>query len=194
MTYGFLKKRWFPYVFGLLIVVGSACYAFSQSDSDTGLVQSVCFLAAFIWIIYTARTMIQSIVRVNFHQLRIHPAWLLVLAAIVLRYSAFAIFPPANLTGFEELQTGSIAYRILLTHELPIEFRFTNLLGFIGLISRFRISLILAKISISNRGPRQLNLAGAIVAKSESELGPDLIITFIADDNAFSGHRLRLCG
>ena len=120
---------------GLLILAGTIIYAFHKADSseDTIYVQGLCFLVALIWTLYLGRHMLLTTLPAQLRSLRIHPAWLVVLIAIILRYLASSLMPPVNQTGFEELQTGSIAYRILWTHELPIEFRFTNLLGFLDL-------------------------------------------------------------
>ena len=134
LTYQIWQRYWFLFLIILPLTFGTFYYAFIKFDSplDAFPIQILCFLIALIWVLFTARFIYQSVVTIKFHLLRIHPAWLLVLSAIILRYFMLTIFPPFNQTGFEEVQTGSNAYRILLHYELPIEFRFTNLLGFIG--------------------------------------------------------------
>lgn len=63
---------------------------------------------------------------------RPHWGWLAVGGAIALRYVLLQYMPPAGLTGFEEIQTGGIAIRITQGEELPLSFRFTNLMGAAG--------------------------------------------------------------
>lgn len=57
--------------------------------------------------------------------------WSLVGLAVVLRYALLKLMPPP-LPGFEEIQTGGSAVRIARGAELPLQFRFTNLLGALG--------------------------------------------------------------
>jgi hypothetical protein len=62
----------------------------------------------------------------------INLAWLGLLAIIVLQALLVTHLPYESQTGFEELQTGGIAYRILNQGQLDIEFRFTNLIAALG--------------------------------------------------------------
>ena len=57
--------------------------------------------------------------------------WSLVGIAIALRYGLLELMPPP-LPGFEEIQTGGSAIRIARGAELPLMFRFTNVLGGLG--------------------------------------------------------------
>ena len=57
--------------------------------------------------------------------------WSLVGLAISLRFGLLELMPPP-LPGFEETQTGGSAVRIARGAELPLQFRFTNVLGGLG--------------------------------------------------------------
>ena len=57
--------------------------------------------------------------------------WSLVVIAIALRYGLLELIPPP-LPGFEEIQAGGSAIRIARGAELPLMFRFTNVLGGLG--------------------------------------------------------------
>lgn len=63
-----------------------------------------------------------------------HWGWVLVALAIALRFLLTEFMPP-NGPAFEEMQTGGIAFDIISGWNLPLEFRFTNLLGVVGLLA-----------------------------------------------------------
>jgi hypothetical protein len=129
--YPFKSREWFLYLIGLLFMAGAGYHVYIQAvmDKSTFFTQGLCFLLAFTWLMGTSKNLIKTLSQIKFAQIRIHPAWLLVFLALILRYYSYSIFPPANQTGFEELETGVAAYRILFTHYIPIGFRFTNLMG-----------------------------------------------------------------
>ncbi len=54
-------------------------------------------------------------------------------AAFVVRHWMLGVLPPADRAGFEELEMGSDAFRLLSTGRLPLEFRFTKALAAAGL-------------------------------------------------------------
>ncbi len=55
------------------------------------------------------------------------------IAALAVRHAMLGILPPADRSGFEELQMGSDAWRLLTTGHLPMEFRFTKTFAALGL-------------------------------------------------------------
>lgn len=72
--------------------------------------------------------------------------WLALVAAIMIRIFANSIFPFKDQTGFEEIQTGSNAFRIMLTWDLPIEFRFTNIFASLGFMLGRNLTLTSLRI------------------------------------------------
>jgi hypothetical protein len=176
------KKYWLQYILGLLVLTGTVFYAVKNADSGDSarFVQSVCFLVALIWVAYLGRHMFVNMLHINFRRLTIHPAWLLVLLAIILRCAAYFIMPPAHQTGFEELQTGEIAYRMVWTPELPIEFRFTNLLAFIGFSIGSGINLQALRLPFQIAGI--INLVLIVLSLRSLKVGwlPTIMVTFIA--------------
>jgi hypothetical protein len=176
------QKHWFLYILGLLVLIGTVFYAFKEADSfdEARTVQSLCFLVALIWIAYLGRHMFLNMLHINFRQLTIHPAWLVVLIAIILRWSAYFIMPPANQTGFEELQTGEIAYRMVWTPELPVEFRFTNLLGAIGFSTGSGINLQSLRLPFQIAGIISLILIVFSLRSLRVGWMPTILITFIS--------------
>ncbi len=63
---------------------------------------------------------------------RLHWGWLLVGAAIALRYVLLEFLPPPTQAIIEEVQTGGIAHKLRQSGELPLDFRFTNWMASIG--------------------------------------------------------------
>jgi hypothetical protein len=124
--------------------------------------------------------MFLNMLDINFRQQTIHPAWLLVLVAIILRCSAYFIMPPANQTGFEELQTGEIAYRMVWTPELPVEFRFTNILGAVGFSTGSGINLQSLRLPFQITGIISLILIVLSLQSLKVGWMPTILITFIS--------------
>jgi hypothetical protein len=128
---------WFPVVATAMLAV--AAYTTNSLRGSPGRslhVQVVCLAAALLWVVILGRRGLLSVARGGMRSLCPHPAWLLVLPALALRVVALTHLPPAEQTGFEELETGSNAYSILGTRDCAIEFRFTNLLAAAGLLLR----------------------------------------------------------
>jgi hypothetical protein len=123
------------YVIGTLAVVIMSLYAYALVDSgrDSFFVQIEGLFLALLWLTLNARNVKSFLAQIKLKQPAVHPAWLLVSAALFLRWTALSIFPPVNQTGFEEVQTGAVASNIILTGALPIEFRFTNIIAALGL-------------------------------------------------------------
>jgi len=88
--------------------------------------------------------------------------------------------PPANQTGFEELQTGEIAYRMVWTPELPVEFRFTNLLGAVGFSTGFGINLQSLRLPFQIAGVISLILIVFSLRLLKVGWMPTILITFIS--------------
>lgn len=174
--------KWFFYLIGLASVIWLGFYAYGQVDlyENTVLIQTLCVLFSLLWLIANSRQVFISLTQIKFSELRIHPAWLLVLAAIVLRCYALTIFPPVNQTGFEEVQTGSAAYKILLGLGLPIEFRFTGLLGALGLAIGSEFSLASLRFPFQVVGGIGLILLVYSLRSFKVSWIPTLIMVFIA--------------
>ena len=174
--------KWFFYLIGLASVIWLGFYAYGQVDlyENTVLIQTLCVLFSLLWLIANSRQVFISLTQIKFSELRIHPAWLLVLAAIVLRCYALTIFPPVNQTGFEEVQTGSAAYKILLGLGLPIEFRFTGLLGALGLAIGSESSLASLRFPFQVVGGIGLILLVYSLRSLKVSWIPTLIMVFIA--------------
>jgi hypothetical protein len=178
----FWQRYWLLLLIGLPTLIGTFYYAYHKSNSgeDAFPIQILCFIVAFAWVAYTARHSLQPVIHIDFQNLRIHPAWLLVLLAIVLRYATISIYPPAGQTLFEESQTGNIAYRILLTHVLPIEFRFTNLLAALGLSTGSEINLSAMRLPFQVAGIVSLLLLLFSLRSLKIKWIPALFVVFIA--------------
>ena len=178
----FWQKNWLFLIIGLLLTSGTSYYAYTKFDSptDTFPIQILCFLIAFLWVLFIVRSLLKSHIILQWQFLRIHPAWLLVLSAIILRCFMLTIFPPTNQTGFEEIQTGSIAYRIFLHYELPLEFRFTNLLASLGFSSGSGINLSSLRFPFIVTGILSIILIVFSLRSLKVHWIPTLLITFIA--------------
>ena len=136
------KSESFIFVFFIAAGVFLALFAFRNVNSGhfSTLIQSLGIMLALSW----------AIIRIPGRDHKIKPVrnkkildwiWLGLIAALFLRFYATTIFPPQFQTGFEEIQTGSNAYRILLNNDLPIEFRFTNIIGSLGFLFGGKITL-----------------------------------------------------
>jgi hypothetical protein len=182
ILFSFLKQYGLRLLIGLAIFIGIVSYTYRKFDSPTDgpTIQILCFLIAIGWAVYVARHGIQTLLRTNFQQLSIHPAWLLVLIAVILRYFTYPLLPPTNQTGFEEMQTGTIVYRMLLVHELPIEFRFTNLLGLIGFSASSGINLAALRFPYEIAGIISIILIVFCLRILKINWGLTLLITFMA--------------
>ena len=65
---------------------------------------------------------------------QVHWGWVLVGVAVVLRIALHG-FLPLEQTIFEEIETGKNAYDlVVLGYDLPLEFRFTNIMGALGFL------------------------------------------------------------
>jgi len=124
------------YIIGLFAALTMAYYAnkFVDAHEMSMFVQFEGLLFALLWTLLNAQNLKAFFVQAQTAlRTALHPAWLVVFASLVLRYYMLTIFPPAGQTGFEEIQAGAGAYGILHFGEIPIEFRFTNLMGAWGL-------------------------------------------------------------
>ena len=114
----------------LLLVVTAIAVAdrWEQHPDRAIAVQAVCLAAAVIWAASRACP------RSAAPQRRDERIAILILlcVAVLLRLVLLRWLPPTNQTGFEELQTGGIAHKMLATGNLPLEFRFTNLFATLG--------------------------------------------------------------
>jgi hypothetical protein len=98
-------------------------------------VQLICALLAALWVVFAARdARSRRGARSKLALVRWLPAAAIVAVACALRYRMLAYLPLPNRTAFEELQMGADAYRLLVTHLLPLEFRFTKMIAAFGLL------------------------------------------------------------
>jgi hypothetical protein len=180
--YPFRRMRWLLYLSGFLLMAGEAYYIYVQStlNSSTFSTLGLCFLLAFIWLMIASRNIIPTLSQIKFNQIRIHPVWLFVLVALVLRYYSYSIFPPVNQTGFEELETGAAAYRILFTGDIPVGFRFTNLIGALGLITGSGLILSSLRFPFQIMGMISLILLVFSLRSLKVSWMPILLVVFIA--------------
>lgn len=116
----------------LLFVSSAVVWAllWSRGEEHSALVQSVCAATAVIWVISRRSPESTS----GSQRGHIRAAMWVIAGAVLLRLLLLHFLPPPNQTGFEELQTGGIAYRISRDHVLPLEFRFTNLAASAGFL------------------------------------------------------------
>lgn len=179
---GVFRENGFLVFFGLFLVMAAAFYVYNETTlvGASLFVQAICFLLSLGWVMIFAREWILRLSSVRFTQITIHPAWLAVFAALALRYYAYSIFPPANQTGFEELETGSAAYDLLVTPDTPLSFRFTNLLGALGFITGAGMSLTSLRIPFQLMG--MLGLLLLVFSLRELRVGwiSTLLVVFIA--------------
>jgi hypothetical protein len=167
---------------GLFALISLTLYANTQSEigATTVLIQALCFVFAFLWTAFLARGAIASLFSQDIREWHIHPAWLLVLAAIVCRFMFGFLMPPAHQTGFEELQTGEDAFNILRTGAIPIEFRFTNILASLGL--QYGAAIDIDSLRVPFRIAGLISLVILVLALRGMKLRwiPTLMIAFTA--------------
>ena len=132
----------FVYIFFIASALFLAMFAFRNVNSGkySILIQVLGILLALSWAIIQVPKRNQNIKPIRDKKI-IDWIWLGLIVALLLRFFATTIFPPQLQTGFEEIQTGSNAYRILLNNNLPIEFRFTNIIGSLGFLFGGKITL-----------------------------------------------------
>ena len=66
--------------------------------------------------------------------LRLHWGWAVVGLAVALRYALLGFLPPDSPINMEEIQMGGDSMRILLGDDLPMNYRFTVIMGSIGFV------------------------------------------------------------
>ncbi|PKO13036.1 MAG: hypothetical protein CVU39_21095 [Chloroflexi bacterium HGW-Chloroflexi-10] len=115
----------------------------------------------------------------------IHPLWAVVVIAIFIRVVALTIFPLDIQPGFEEIQTGEVAKSIMLLREIPIEFRFTNIIGAFGFLFGGKMDLTLLRLPFRIVGLFVLFLLGAYFKNNKTNWRVVLVILFFAATNKF---------
>ncbi len=104
------------------------------APSGTAAVQLVCVFVALSWVFAALKGTRQR--GGSGWRLRLRrwlPGLALLAVAFALRYWMLAYLPLPGRTGFEELQMGADGYKVLLTHALALEFRFSKVIAAIGL-------------------------------------------------------------
>lgn len=180
--FGFIRRDIFLYVIGILLVAGAGYYVYVESTVGlfTAFSHGVCILLAFLWLILVHDNIPVVLSRINWKETRIHPAWVVVFFALMLRYYSYSIFPPINQTGFEELETGEVASNYLIAGRLPIGFRFTNLLAALGLTSDSTLRLFALRLPFQIVGLISLVLLVFSLRSLKVSWLPTLLVTFIA--------------
>lgn len=170
------------YTIGTLAVTMMGLYAYALVDSgrDSFFVQSEGLFLALLWLALNAKNVKPFLAQIKLKQPAIHPAWLLVSAALFLRWTALSIFPPVNQTGFEEVQTGAVVSNIILTGALPIEFRFTNLVAILGLSTGHGSLLSSMRYPFQIAGMISLVLLAFSLRSFKVSWFPTLFIVFLA--------------
>lgn len=154
----------------------------AQTDSlnNSSLpLQIVSILTVGFWIIYHFKPK-------NFdknHSISI--IWVFIFLAILIRLYALTIFPLDLQTGFEEIQTGSIAVSILTTKALPIEFRFTNLIAAFGFLMNGTPNLFTLRLGFRIFGLISLILLGLYFQEKKSHWFAALVMIFFAASHKF---------
>ena len=122
----------------VLAVVSAAALVLAEVEradaAGTAGVQSIGLLTAVLWVVFAARP--EERRRRDHSGLRPAqwlPAVAIFVVACALRFQMLAYLPLPDRTAFEELQTGADAYKVLTTHVLPLEFRFTKIAASLGL-------------------------------------------------------------
>lgn len=121
--------RFLTEILPLLLAIGAITLTIHWEGDDhrAVAVQAVCLIAALAWT--ASQPCPRSPLPTRRHE--VIGILLLWCAVVFARFYLFRLLPPANQTGFEELQTGGIAHR-MLAGGLPLEFRFTNLFATLG--------------------------------------------------------------
>jgi len=114
-------------IYGLLLVT---LHEYGMSRR-TIAVQLLCVAAALFWVM-TRRAGDRRQIQRRWSSVALVLAFCAL--ALGLRVYLLTFLPPSNQTGFEEMETGGLSYRILRTGMLPLEFRYTNCLGAIGFL------------------------------------------------------------
>jgi len=176
------KRKGIFYLPFLIFTLFIFYYAIDKSDSlsDEYPIQILCFLASFVWVLFVSWNMIPGFTQIKFIKMGMHPAWLFVILAAVLRYAAHFIFPPANQTAFEELQMGDMAYNMLLTHDLSIMWRFTRLLAQLGFSTGNGIDLDSLRNPFQMVGIISIFLLALSLRQLKINWYATLLVTFIA--------------
>lgn len=170
------------YLVGTLFAGGAGYYVYFQSSLEKFTVFShgISLLLAFIWLILVHDNIPAAWSRINWREIRIHPAWAIVFFALMLRYYSYSIFPPLDQTGFEELEAGEIANNYLVTGSIPIGFRFTTLLAAIGLSSDSALRLFALRFPFQVLGVVSLVLLVLSLRSLKVSWAPTLLVAFIA--------------
>jgi hypothetical protein len=139
------------------------------------------FSVAIGWTIYANRNGIPW--RPQWDTIKKHlPVSILriILIAFVLRGVSLTMFPLPTQTAFEELEVGANAYNTLRYGLQPLEFRFTNLIAWVGLWLNGDVSLTALRFPFHIGG--YLSLILLIICLRDLQIGwPSVIaVTFIA--------------
>jgi hypothetical protein len=98
-----------------------------------GPAQAACFAAAACWLVFALAGV--EVGRPRWREKA--GAWAataaVLLMAFAVRHWMLGMLPPADRSGFEELQMGSDGWRLLTSGHLPMEFRFTKAVAALGL-------------------------------------------------------------
>jgi hypothetical protein len=169
----------FSTVIAVLMAMTIFCMQYALKGANTILIQGLCLIFALLWTFVTGRGIFSQVSKSQLSSIRIHPAWLLVLVAILLRIAAYTFMPPPNQTGFEEIEQGSIAYSILRNLFLQVEFRFTNILATLGMASGLGYSLETIRLPFKILGIIGLIFVVLILRKLKVSWFPIIVLTII---------------
>ncbi len=166
-------------VLAVLIALTILSIRDAWQGTNTVLLQSLGLVFGLIFCFVAGRGYFSQDARKNEDQYQIHPGWLLVLLAIILRVLAYQFLPPPNQTGFEEVEQGANAFQIINNHFLQVEFRFTNILATLGMASGLGYSLETLRLPFKAMGIIGLIFIVLTLRKLKISWVPILILTFI---------------
>jgi hypothetical protein len=131
------RRHGTPYWYGALasVTVAAAVSAllFRGDPEKSIAVQTACLFVALAWVVVAGRHAWRPRSSLRLRPEHWVPGVALVTVACLLRYRMLSYLPLPDRTGFEELQMGSDAYKVLTDLILPLEFRFTKALAAVGL-------------------------------------------------------------
>jgi hypothetical protein len=173
---------WVPVTIGLLIFGAAVFYVepIYSKQEPAGMMMLVLFGLTLAWILYA-----------NANQASWWPGWdnikthlpILVVGFVLIAFSlrgiSLSLFPFPNQTSFEEPEIASTAFKTLRLGRHPLEFRFTNLLGWLGFWLSGDVSLLAVRLPFQIAGYLSLILLIICLREMQVSWPAVMVATFL---------------